>query len=116
MASSVEIEGWFSILATGMAGLRLLKEFGIRTAELDYFTKNFGKTKIEISAFAPPPLRDQFEPTFNQVEDKVKRDIEKIKEPNVAYDVVDELLKNIRDLYSLLSDVHRTIVSGPPMA
>jgi hypothetical protein len=116
MATFSETEGWFSILGAGMAGLRLLKEFGIRTAELEYFIQNFDKTEMKISAFAPSPLIDQYETLFNQAKERLKEGIEQIKEPKVTDKTVDNVLKDAKELYNLLGEVHRTIASGLVLA
>lgn len=112
MASVSQIEEWFSILGAGMAGLRLLKEYGIRTVELEYFTENFGKSEMKISAFAPPPLRDQYEPKFSGIKKKILSGIEAISDPRVSAETLNKLLENTKDMYMLLNDVHRTFASG----
>jgi len=112
VASSSEVEGWLYLLGAGMAGLRMLKEFGIRTSELDYFIRNFGKTDMRISAFAPPPLRDQYELAFSETEKKLTQGIEKIEKSDVTNEAIDDAVENLRKLYSLLGDAHRMIVSG----
>lgn len=112
MASVSEIEEWFSILGAGMAGLRLLKEYGIRTVELEYFIENFDKSKMRISAFAPPPLRDQYEPKFSSIKAKITSGIKAISNTNTSDDTLNTLLADTKEMYILLNDVHRTITSG----
>ncbi len=111
MASVSQIEEWFSILGTGMAGLRLLKEYGIRTVELGYFIENFGKSEMKISAFAPPPLRDQYEPRFSGIKKKIISGIETISDPRVSAETLNKLLANTKEMYMLLNDVHRALTS-----
>jgi len=112
MASFSEIEGWLSTLGIGIAGLRLLKEYGIRTSELKYFIENLDDVKIEVSAFAPAPLRNQYEPLVVKAEAKLRSGIKKILDPNVSNEIVDDVLKGARELYSLLSDMHQATASG----
>jgi hypothetical protein len=112
MASCSEIEMWLSTLGTGMAGLRLLKEYGIRTPELEYFIENISSSNIEISAFAPPPLRSQYEPLFSQANMKLKSGIKKLADQNVSDEVIDNVLNDARALYIILSDMHKSTVSG----
>jgi hypothetical protein len=112
MASVSQIEEWFSILGAGMAGLRLLKEYGIRTVELQYFIENFDKSEMKISAFAPPPLRDQYEPKFSSIKGKIISGIKAISNQKVSADTLNKLLVDTREMYILLNDVHRTVTSG----
>jgi len=112
MTSCQELEGWLSTLGAGIAGLRLLKEYGIRTSELEYFIENLGDLKIKVSAFAPSPLKTQYEPLLSQTEAKLKSGIEKIKDPKVSGEALDSVLKDAKELYSLLSDMHQAAVSG----
>ena len=112
MASFSEIEGWLSMLSTGIAGLRLLKEYGIRAPELEYFVENLGNSKIKVAAFAPPPLRNQYEKSVAKAETRLRLGIERMSETNVSDEDVDEVLKDTRELYSLLGDIRRATVSG----
>jgi hypothetical protein len=112
LASCSEIEEWLSILGAGIAGLRLLKEFGIRTSELEFFIKNFGKGEIQISAFAPSVFRDQYEPRLEVSRSKVKAGIARVVESNVTDEVVESVLADAKEFYSLLSDLRQTVVSG----
>lgn len=114
MASISEIETWFSILGAGMTGLRLLREYGMRTVELRYFVENFDKYKMRISAFAPPPLRDQYEPKFSSVKTKISAGIQEVlrSNGNMPEEAVNALLEDIKEMYMLLNDAHRTITSG----
>jgi hypothetical protein len=111
MASVSQIEEWFSVLGAGMAGLRLLKEYGIRTVELEYFTENFGKSEIKISAFAPPPLHDQYEPRFSGIKKEIISGIEALSDPRISAETLNKLLLNTKEMYMLLNDAHRTFAS-----
>jgi len=115
MVSCPELEDWLSTLGAGIAGLRLLREYGIRTSELKYFMENFGDSKIKVSAFAPSPLKNQYEPLLRQAETKLKSGIKKITVRNVSGEVIDNVLKDAKELYSLLSDIHQAVVSGLTM-
>jgi len=112
MASFSEIEGWLSILGTGMAGLRLLKEYGIRTSELQYFMEHLGDCRTQVSAFAPSTLKNQYEPLIVKAETKLISGLKKISKPDVTDEVVDDVLRDARELYSLLSDMHQATASG----
>lgn len=112
MASISEIEGMLSMLGTGIAGLRFLKEYNIRTSELKYFIENFSDGKIEVSAFAPPPLRNQYEKVLSKIEAKLVSGVKKISSPNVSRKTVDKVLKDAKELYSLLNDIHQATISG----
>ena len=112
MATFSEIEQWLSILGVGIAGLHILKKYGVRSSELEYFVENFGDAKIVVSAFAPSPLKNQYEPLLSESEIKLKSGIEKISRTNASSEEVDEVLKDTRELYSLLRDIHQATISG----
>lgn len=107
-----EIEMWLSILGGGMTGLRLLKDYDIRTPELEYFIKNWDFERIEISAFAPSPLRDQYDQLFIETKEKLESGVKKVANSDVSDAVLDKTLKDAKELYSLLSDLHTAIASG----
>jgi hypothetical protein len=114
MASRSEVESCFSVLGAGIAGLRILKEFGFKSTELDIFIKSMATDeKVKICAFAPSPLRNQYEAAITEVETKVKQDIEKVSAQTLPSDeVIDEAIKDTKQLYSLLAELNRTVVSG----
>jgi hypothetical protein len=114
MASCPEIEEWLSILGTGIAGLRFLKEYGVRTSELEYFTRNFGETRIEASAFAPAPLRSEYEQMLKQFETKLRAGIQELRAQtdSVSSELIEALLKDAKELFRLLRDMHQAAVSG----
>ena len=112
MATFSEIEEWLSTLGAGIAGLHLLREYGIRTSELEYFIENFGKSRMSVSAFAPPPLKNQYEPILTKTETKLRSGLENILHIDVSNEEIDEALKDIRELYSLLRDIHQATISG----
>jgi len=67
---------------------------------------------MKISAFAPPPLRDHYEPRLREAEASLRSGIEELGKRKVSDEVLDDLLKNAREIYTMLYDVHRTVVSG----
>jgi hypothetical protein len=112
MASYSEIERWLSVLATGMAGLRLLKHYGVRSPELEHFIQNITDGQMSISAFAPSPLREQYQPLISQTEEELKSETKKLSDPNVSEEIVDSVLNKAQELYTLLSDMHRNAFSS----
>jgi len=116
VASCSEIESWLSVLGTGIAGLRLFKMFGVQNSELEFFMENFGDMKIEVSAFAPPPLRNQYEITLKQAESELREKIQEMRaqtvDSEVSDEMIDSVLKNAENLFSLLRDMHQATVSG----
>jgi hypothetical protein len=113
MASRSEVESCFSILGAGIAGLRLLKEYGFKSKELELFVKNMATDeKVKICAFAPSPLRSQYEAAISEAEKKVKEDIIKISTEKPSAATIDEAIKDTKQLYGILAELHRTVASG----
>jgi hypothetical protein len=113
MASRSEVESCFSVLGAGLAGLRLLKVFGLRSTELDLFIKTIStEEQVKICAFAPSPLREQYKASISEAQRKVKHDIEglSVKEPSDK--AIDDTIKDTTQLYGILAELHRTAVSG----
>lgn len=90
----------------------MLKEYGIQSTELDYFIKNIETDKIKVCAFAPSPLRNQYESELDEAEKKVKQDIQELSVPNPPNNVIDKAIKDTKALYNILTEIHRTLVSG----
>lgn len=110
--SCSEIEKWLSILGGGMTGLRLLKDYDLRTPELEYFIENFDFERMEISAFAPSPLRDQYDELFTQAKEKLRSGVKEVANSSASDEVLGKTLRDAKELYSLLSDLHTAIASG----
>lgn len=107
-----EIESWLSILSAGITGLHLFKEYGFRTPELIFFLENFDSEKMEIAAFAPPPLRDQYAQLFDEANKRLRNGIVKMRNSDVAEEVLDIVLRDTTELYGLMSDMHQSVSSG----
>jgi hypothetical protein len=113
MASRSEVESCFSVLGTGIAGLRLLKVFGIKSKELEIFMKAMAtEEQVKICAFAPSPLRGQYEESISEAETKVKQDIEKLSVDKPSDETIDKAIKDTKQLYGILAELHRTAVTG----
>jgi len=113
MASRSEVESCFSVLGAGIAGLSLLKVFGFKSKELDLFMKTMAtEEQVKICAFAPSPLRNQYEATISEAEIKVKHDIEKLSIDKPSDETIDEAIKDTKQLYGILAELHRTAVTG----
>ena len=113
MASRSEVESCFSVLGAGIAGLKLLKIFGLKSKELDIFINSVSSDEqVKICAFAPSPLRNQYEASVSEAQTKVKRDIEKLSGNMPSDEAIDEAIKDTKQLYGILAELHRTSVSG----
>ena len=112
MATCSEIEKWLATVGTGITGLKLLKEYKIKTPELRYFVEAFGNGSMKISAFAPPTLKNQYEERLGRIEKKLKLEIRKLLESEVSAKSIDNALKSAEELYSLLRDMCQAVVSS----
>ena len=113
MASCSEIEKWLAIVGTGITGLRLLKDYNIQTPELEYFTDKFGNGKMAISAFAPSPFKNQYETRLQKIQTILVSHVEQLmRAQNVSSEIINNALNEAEELYSLLRDMHQTVVSG----
>jgi hypothetical protein len=113
MASRSEVESCFSVLGAGLAGLRLLKIFGLKSKELDLFIENIlTEEQGKICAFAPSPLREQYKASISQAQERVKQDIKKLSVEEPSDKVIDDTINDTQSLYSILAELHRTAVSG----
>ena len=113
MASRSEVESCFSVLGAGLAGLRLLKVFGLRSTELDLFIKTMStEEQVKICAFAPSPLREQYKASISEAQTKVKHDIEGLSVEEPSDKVIDDTIRDTKQLYGILAELHRTAVSG----
>ena len=111
MSSLPEIERWLLMLGTGIAGLRLLKKYRFRSVEFDYFIESLDKEEIEISAFAPPPLQNQYAPLVERIQAELSSDIREAH-TQLSDEIVDRMLQNTEKLHSLLKDIHQSVASG----
>ena len=113
MASRSEVESCFSVLGAGIAGLRLLKQFGFKSKELELFIENMAtEEKVKICAFAPSPLRNQYKASILEAEAKVKEDIKQLSADQPSDEIIDQAINDTKKLYGILSELHRTVVTG----
>jgi hypothetical protein len=49
---------------------------------------------------------------LDQAQEKVKQGIEEMNASDVTEETIDNVLKNVKGLHSLIGDMHRSIMSG----
>jgi len=112
LASYSRIEAWLSVVASGITGLGLLRDYGIRSPELEYFIEYCGKQTISVKALAPSPLTNEYEPLIRSAFTQLLSKLESIKDENATTDLFDRAIEDARKVYGLLSAMYQTVKSN----
>jgi hypothetical protein len=112
MASYSGIESWLSVVASGITGLGLLKDYGIRSPELEYFIEYCGKQTISVKALAPSPSTNEYGSLIDAAFIQLLSRLEDLKGENVPEDLLNNAIEDARKLYGLLNAMYQTVKSG----
>jgi len=109
MASYSGIESWLSVIAGGITGIGLRKDFGIRTPELDYFIEYCTKTPMSVSALAPSPLVRNYDELVKDAYSKLLSMLNDLQKEKVSEEILNEALDGAQRLYGLLNAVYNAV-------
>ena len=106
MASFSRLETLLSTIASGITGIGLYKDYGIKTPELTYFVEMVGKIRVSADALTPPPLMKGDNDMINDVYSRVIARLPELAQDDIPEEVLEEALKDARELHILLSAVY----------
>ena len=106
MASFSRIENLISTIASGITGIGLLKDYDIRTPELEYFIESFGDLRVSVSALAPIPQMKNYSTSIEAIFSRLLARLPELRNQNVPEGTLEQTLKDAKELHSVLDAVY----------
>lgn len=109
MASFSRLESLLSTVASGITGIGLWKDYGIKTPELKYFIESLGEIQLSVSALAPSPPMKHYNTAIELVYSRLLAKLPLFKEQDASENDLEEALKDAKELHGLLSAVYNDL-------
>ena len=107
MASFSRLEALLSTIASGITGIGLWKDYGIKTPELRYFLKSLDSMQVSASALAPsPPTRAR---AIETAYSRLLARLSELEQDDVPEDRLEDALREANELYSLLNAMYTSL-------
>lgn len=107
VASLPKMEKFLFTISTGITGLEILKDFGIKSTELEYFI-NFCREKqdLSVSAMGPSSLTQRYRERINASYNKVITKMQDFSSEDCSKEKTETILLELSDLHDLLNKVY----------
>jgi len=109
LASFSRLESLLSTVASGITGIGLWKDYGIKTPELKYFIESLGEIQLSVSALAPSPPMKHYNTAIELVYSRLLAKLPLFKEQDASENDLEEALKDAKELHGLLSAVYNDL-------
>jgi hypothetical protein len=107
VASLPKMEKFLFTISTGITGLEILKEYGAKSTELEYFI-NFCREKqdLSVSAMGPSSLTQRYSERIKGSYNRVIDEMQDFFSKDYSKEKVETILLELSDLHDLLSKIY----------